>query len=185
VADDIVRSVVNTSDRDEAIESLFFALYPRLARSAFGLVGDWDLAEQLAQEAFLRLWRRWPWLRDPQAAPAYLQRTVVNLARLSLRRLAVERRALARDVGGRRAAEVGEAGDVAADLAVRRALEELPYRKRACVVLRYLVGLSEAETADALGVSVGTVKSQTHKALRQLRDALGEPADITQRGGAT
>jgi RNA polymerase sigma-70 factor (sigma-E family) len=185
VADDIVRSVVNADDRDEAIEALFFALYPRLARSAFGLVGDWDLAEQLAQEAFLRLWRRWPWLRDQQAAPAYLQRTVVNLARLSLRRLAVERRALARDAGGRRAAEVGAAGDLAADLAVRRALEVLPYRKRACVVLRYLVGLSEAETADALGVSVGTVKSQTHKALRQLRDALGESVDIARRGSAT
>ncbi len=185
MADDIVRSVVNAGDRDEAIEALFFALYPRLARSAFGLVGDWDLAEQLAQEAFLRLWRRWPWLRDQQAAPAYLQRTVVNLARLSLRRLAVERRALARDAGGRRAAEVGEAGDLAADLAVRRALEALPYRKRACVVLRYLVGLSEAETADALGVSVGTVKSQTHKALRQLREVLGESANIARRGSAT
>ena len=185
VVDDIVRSVVDAGDRDEAIEALFFALYPRLARSAFGLVGDWDVAEQLTQEAFLRLWRRWPWLRDPQAAPAYLQRTVVNLARLSLRRLAVERRALARDAGERAVASADDGGDLASDLALRRAVEALPYRKRACVVLRYLVGLSEAETADALGVSVGTVKSQTHKALRQLRDVLGESASVAKKGSAT
>lgn len=184
VADDIIRSVVDAGDRDEAIEALFFALYPRLARSAFGLVGDWDLAEQLAQEAFLRLWRRWPWLRDPQAAPAYLQRTVVNLARTSVRRLAIERRALALDAGHRLTAEVQDS-DVAADVALRRALATLPYRKRACVVLRYLVGLSEAEAAAALGISVGTVKSQTHKALHQLRDTLGEAVDIAQKGSAT
>lgn len=185
VADDIIRSVVSAADREQAIEEMFFALYPRLARTAFGLVGDWDLAEQIAQEAFLRLWRRWPWLRDPQAAPAYLQRTVVNLARLTLRRLAVERRALARGAGERSVAAADEGGDLAGDLALRRAVEALPYRKRACVVLRYLVGLTEAETAAALGVSVGTVKSQTHKALRQLRDVLGESASIATRGSTT
>jgi RNA polymerase sigma-70 factor (sigma-E family) len=193
VADDIVSSLTGRTDRDEtslagcddrddAIETLFFALYPRIARTAFGMVGDWDLAEQLAQEAFLRLWRRWPWLRDPQAAPAYLQRTVVNLARLSIRRLMLERRVLA--IGERdRSADLAAAEiDVAADLTLRRALGELAYRKRACVVLRYLVGLSEAETAEALGVSVGTVKSQTHKALRQLRAGLEEPAQAAQGG---
>jgi RNA polymerase sigma-70 factor (sigma-E family) len=185
VADDIIRSVVSAADREEAIEELFFALYPRLARTAFALVGDWHVAEQIAQEAFLRLWRRWPWLRDQQAAPAYLHRTVVNLARLSLRRLAVERRALARDAGERAVALADDGGDLAGDLALRRAVEALPYRKRACVVLRYLEGLSEAETASALGISVGTVKSQTHKALRQLRDVLGEPAGSAKKGSAT
>jgi RNA polymerase sigma-70 factor (sigma-E family) len=185
VAEDVIRSVVSAADREQAIEEMFFALYPRLARTAFGLVGDWDVAEQIAQEAFLRLWRRWPWLRDPQAAPAYLQRTVVNLARGSLRRLAVERRALARNAGERAVAEADDRGDLAADIALRRAVESLPYRKRACVVLRYLIGLSEAETAGALGVSVGTVKSQTHKALRQLREVLSESASIAGRGSAT
>jgi RNA polymerase sigma-70 factor (sigma-E family) len=185
VADDMIRSVVGAADREEAIEEMFFALYPRLARTAFGLVGDWDLAEQLAQEAFLRLWRRWPWLRDPQAAPAYLQRTVVNLARSSIRRLVLERRALSREALHGSVHPDVDAGDLTSDVALRRAVEMLPYRKRACIVLRYLVGLSEVETADALGVSIGTVKSQTHKALRQLRDALGEPAEIARKGGAS
>lgn len=161
---------------------MFFCLYPQLVRTAFGLVGDWALAEQLVQDAFLRVWRRWGWLRDPQAAPAYLHRTVVNLARGAVRRRVSERRALARggfEVGDESLQNVDEPH---VGVALRQAIETLPYRKRACVVLRYLAGLSEAETADALGVSVGTVKSQTHKALRQLRELLDEPAEVTPGG---
>ncbi len=195
MADDIIKSLAGQSDRnetpmagrgrDDAIESLFFAHYPRVARAAFGIVGDWDLAEQLAQEAFLRLWRRWPLLRDPQAAPAYLERTVVNLARMSIRRRVLERRTLARDNAGRLVGAAADDVDVPADVTLRQAVEALPYRKRACVVLRYLIGMSEAETAQTLGVSVGTVKSQTHKALRQLRAELDESAQVVQRGTAT
>jgi RNA polymerase sigma-70 factor (sigma-E family) len=169
-------------DRDVAIERLFFACYPQLVRTAFGLVGDWELAEQLVQDAFLRLWRRWVWLRDPQAAPAYLHRTVVNLGRGAVRRRVSERRALARGGTDHLDDSSQSADDPHGGLVLRQAIETLPYRKRACIVLRYLTGLSEAETADALGVSVGTVKSQTHKALRQLREFLDEPAEITPGG---
>jgi len=156
---------------DEAIESLFHACYPRLVRTAYALVGDWDLAEQLAQEAYLRLWRRWRWLKDPQAAPMYLQRTVVNAARETIRRRVIERRALN---AGRAEPSARAAADPADVIELRRAIAALPARKRECVVLRYLLGLSEAETADALGISVGTVKSQTHKGLRMLRERLAE-----------
>jgi RNA polymerase sigma-70 factor (sigma-E family) len=158
-------------DADESIESLFHAHYPQIVYTAFALVGDWDLAEQLAQEAYLRLWRRWSWIADPQAAPAYLQRTVVNLSRETIRRRIIERRVLkARSMERPPAAEA----DAAEVVALRRAITALPVRKRECIVLRYLLGLSEAETAGLLGVSVGTVKSQTHKGLHQLRDRLGE-----------
>jgi hypothetical protein len=58
-------------------------------------------------------------------------------------------------------------------------------RKRECVVLRYLLGMSEAETADLLGISVGTVKSQTHKGLRQLRERLDDVAAAPGTGPAT
>lgn len=169
-------------DRDRAVEELFFPLYPQLVRTAYGLVGDWALAEQLAQEAFLRLWRRWGWLQDPQAAPAYLHRTVVNLGRAAVRRRVSERRALARGGFGERDDSTQSVEEPHVGVVLRQAIETLPYRKRACVVLRYLTGLSEAETADALGVSVGTVKSQTHKALRQLRELLDEPAEIVPGG---
>ncbi|HEX5190809.1 MAG TPA: SigE family RNA polymerase sigma factor [Streptosporangiaceae bacterium] len=156
---------------DESVESLFHAHYPRIVYTAFSLVGDWDLAEQLAQEAYLRLWRRWRWIADPQAAPMYLQRTVVNLSRETIRRKVIERRAL-RIKGAERAGPPDP--DPAAVVELRRAVAALPARKRECVVLRFLLGLSEAETAGLLGVSVGTVKSQTHKGLRLLRDRLGE-----------
>jgi RNA polymerase sigma factor (sigma-70 family) len=87
-----------------------------------------------------------------------------------LRHRVVERRAL--NSGSMRPATA--AADPTAGIELRRAIAALPTRKRACVILRYLVGLSEAETADVLGISVGTVKSQTHKGLRQLREGLGE-----------
>ena len=156
---------------DEAIESLFHAHYPRIVYTAFSLVGDWDLAEQLAQEAYLRVWRRQRWIADPQAAPLYLQRTVVNLSRETIRRKAIERRALRARGVDRVAVTDPDPADV---VDLRRAIAGLPARKRECVVMRHMLGLSEAETARLLGVSVGTVKSQTHKGLRQLRERLGK-----------
>ena len=161
-------------DRDAAvaIESLFHAHYSRLTYTAFSLTGDRDLAEQLAQEAFLRLWRRWRWIADPQAAPAYLQRTVLNLSRETIRRKVIERRALKAREMERPPQELPDSAEM---VALRRAIAGLPARKRECVVLRFLLGMSEAETASLLGVSVGTVKSQTHKGLRLLRERLNEP----------
>jgi RNA polymerase sigma-70 factor (sigma-E family) len=159
-----------SSERDDAIRALFLAGYPRLVNMAFAMVGDWGLAEQLAQESYLRLYRRWRWIRDPRAAPAYLQRTVLNLSRSSIRRRILERRALSEEY------DSSPEPDVLGSLALRRAISALPARRRACIVLRYLADLTEAETADLLGISVGTVKSQTHKALRQLRELLAESA---------
>jgi len=169
-------------DADASIESLFHTHYPHVVYTAFGLVGDWDLAEQLAQEAYLRLWRRWRLLADPQAAPSYLQRIVVNLSRETIRRRIIERRAL-KVRSMERPPATGP--DLAAHLELRRAIAALPARKRECIVMRYLLGLSEAETASLLEVSVGTIKSQTHKGLRQLRallDDMAAPADVSATG---
>jgi RNA polymerase sigma-70 factor (sigma-E family) len=164
--------------RDEAIATLFYACYPQLVATGYGVAGDWALAEELAQEAFVRLWRRWRWLRDPDAAPAYLHRTVVNLGNSAIRRRVLERR-----VAGNRGGQPVEAGPEAG-LELRQAIRALSPRKRACVVLRYLAGMTEAQTAQALGITPGTVKSQTHKALRQLRQQLAEPAGVEQARGA-
>jgi len=133
----------------------------------------------------VRLWRRWRLIADPQAAPSYLQRTVVNLSRETIRRRVIERRALkARSM--ERPPAMGP--DMAALIELRRAICALPARKRECVVLRYLLGLSEAEAASLLEVSVGTIKSQTHKGLRQLRTLLDEmtaAGEMTEAGSAT
>jgi len=154
--------------RREALALLYQHHYAELVRLAFALTNDWALAEDLAQEAFVRVWRSWGNIRDPRSAPAYLRSCVVNLARRSLRRRLQERRAWS-SAKDPRSADPGESVDLL------RALACLPARKRACVVLRFYLDLSEADTAATLGVSVGTVKSQTSKALRRLELLLAEP----------
>jgi RNA polymerase sigma-70 factor (sigma-E family) len=159
--------------RREALALLYERHYAELVRLAFALTNDWALAEDLAQEAFVRVWRSWGNLRDPRSASAYLRTCVVNLARRSLRRRLLERRAWRwRGTGDLRPADPGESVDLL------RALACLPAHKRACVVLRFYLDLSEADTAAALGVSVGTVKSQTAKALRGLERLLAEPGTV-------
>jgi RNA polymerase sigma-70 factor (sigma-E family) len=157
--------------RDEELSRLFEVYYPDTVRLAFYLTGSWAVGEDLAQEAFVRLWRRWGRLRDHHAALGYLRTTVVNLSRSALRRRLLELRHQA-TIG-----EVRYDADLVAGLDVHRALAALPARKRACVVLRHLVDLSVEETAAVLGVSAGSVKSQTHKGLRLLEAALSERDD--------
>lgn len=152
--------------RHDGLAQLHQRYYPELVRLAFALTGDWSLAEELGQEAFVRAWRSWGTIRRKQSAPAYLRATVINLARTSLRQRLREIRAW-REVAIPRQAEA-----VSPD--VLQALARLPQRKRACVVLRYYLDLSEADTAAALGISVGTVKSQTARALQRLRPLLAD-----------
>jgi RNA polymerase sigma-70 factor (sigma-E family) len=154
--------------RAEDLSRLFEAHYADVVRIAFYLTGSWAVAEELAQEAFLRLWRRWGGLRDHGRAAGYLRATVVNLSRSSLRRRLVELRHQ-RSLG-----EEAHEPDPIARLDIARALAGLPARKRACVVLRHLADLSVEETAAVLGISTGSVKSQTHKAMRLLEAALSD-----------
>jgi len=137
-----------------------------LLRLAVLLAGRQDVAEDLVQEAFSRAAERLPTLSQ-DAQRAYLRATVLNLWRNRLRRLAMERRVRHEPLA------VEEVAFEERDrlwAAVRR----LPARRRACLVLRYYEDLSERETAALLGCSVGTVKSQTSKALRQLKQELGD-----------
>jgi RNA polymerase sigma-70 factor (ECF subfamily) len=71
---------VGRPSRREALALLYEQHYAELVRLAFALTSDWDLAEELSQEAFVRAWRSWGNIRDQQATPAYLRTTVVNLA---------------------------------------------------------------------------------------------------------
>jgi RNA polymerase sigma-70 factor (sigma-E family) len=161
--------------RDEALSRLFEAHYADTVRLAFYLTGSWLVAEDLAQEAFVRLWRRWGGLRDHHAALGYLRTTVVNLSRSTLRRRRLELR------HQHPSGQQGHDTDPVARLDIARALAGLPAGKRACVVLRHLVDLSVEETAAVLGISTGSVKSQTHKGLRLLEAALSDPDDRAGR----
>jgi RNA polymerase sigma-70 factor (sigma-E family) len=137
------------------------------ARSlAYLLTGDRGQAEDLAQEAFVRLAGRFRHLRNPDAFPAYLRRTVVNLHTSQLRRRRLERAWLERE--GREPVGSNEP-DVAAREDLWHQLLALPPRQRAALVLRYYEDLSEAETAEVLRCSVAAAKSLTQRAMESLR----------------
>jgi RNA polymerase sigma-70 factor (sigma-E family) len=160
-----------SSTAGEAVDALFRVHGLRIARLAYMLTGDASVAEEIAQEAFVRLWRSWDRLEDADAALAYLRTIVVNLSRSFLRRRLLElRHRLARLDA---AIEI----DPAERLDALSAVARLPHRQRACIALRFFEDLSEAQTAEALGISVGTVKSATHRALRRLEYLMGGTND--------
>jgi RNA polymerase sigma-70 factor (sigma-E family) len=144
-----------------------------LHRTAYLLCGDWHLADDLVQEALAKTFRHWRRVQRADSPDAYVQRILINEANRHWRRH--------RDVAPPTAAEheaVDEAAtrDFSDELIDRtellRALLSLSARQRATVVLRYLEGMSERETAAVLKCSEGTVKSQTFRALNTLKTFL-------------
>ncbi|GAB3124947.1 SigE family RNA polymerase sigma factor [Streptomyces calidiresistens] len=142
----------------------------RLARLMLGNGEDAEAADDLAADALLAIWDRWDRVRAAEHPVAYARGVVVNLARSRIRSRIRERRRVTQFWSGR--SEQTDGPDVPAVVDVRAALERLPYRKRACVVLRHAFDLSERETATALGISVGTVKSQTSRGIAELERLL-------------
>jgi RNA polymerase sigma-70 factor (sigma-E family) len=162
--------VAEPPGRDELVAVLYRRHRTELVRLANGLLGDRNAAEEVVQDAFAALLSRWQSVRDVDSAPGYLRAAVVNGVRGRWRRRRVRELA---DKTLRRDPPPNEI-DVVERSVVLEAVGRLPMRKRACVLLRYYLDLSEIETAAVLGTSVGTVKSQTSKALAQLA-ALLEP----------
>lgn len=154
------------------------ASWPGLYRTAYLLLGDRGLAEDLAQTALAKTYGAWSRIDDRAAAPAYARRTLVNTATSWFRKKGWSNE-LPTDV----LPESAYASDPSTRPAVVDALRQLPPRQRAVVVLRYYEDLSVAETADALGCSPGTVKSQTSEAFAKLRVLLGD-AVIPETVGA-
>lgn len=146
----------------DSIGAVFAAEYPRLCRLAYLLTGDTGRAEEIVMEAFVRSMSRWGSVREPEA---YVRRAVINLCRNRRRRAWLERQApVPRET-------VSVPPEPADD--VWAAVRGLPARQRAAVVLRYYDDMSEADIAETLGCSVGTVKSQLAKARASLARALG------------
>jgi RNA polymerase sigma-70 factor (sigma-E family) len=147
---------------------------PALLRVAFLLTSDRGEAEDLLQTALLKTHRHWGRLSDREAAYAYVRRVLVTTHTSWRRRRRVAEVLLDQvpDVvtGETSGPEVGRA---------LQALDQLPPRMRAVVVLRWYEGLSEAETAEALGCSLGSVKSQASRGLARLRLLLDQSAQTT------
>lgn len=145
----------------------------RLLRIAVLLVDDRASAEDAVQDAFAAVHRRGLQLRDPDAALGYLQASVVNAARTALRRRKVARKYLHRSVGPDEPPADTELMLAAEHQEVLRALRRLPDRQREVLTLRYWSDLSEAQIAEALGISRGAVKSNASRGIRRLAELLG------------
>ncbi|MDR7254468.1 RNA polymerase sigma-70 factor (sigma-E family) [Nocardioides sp. BE266] len=144
-----------------------------LHRTAYLLVGDRGLAQDLLQEALTKTYVAWPRLRDPGSAEAYTRKALTTTAITWYRRRSWGERPI--DTVPDHAAD-GLADDVATRDLLWQALQSLPPRQRAAIVLRYYEDLTEAQTADVMGCAVGTVKSQVSAGLRSLRTRLGDRA---------
>lgn len=158
------------SGHEREFADFFDRASPRLLSAAWMLAGDQHTAEDLAQEALARTYARWPRVRGGQPL-AYARRTLVNLHTDRWRK---HRREVLTD-----AAPEGLVADpqAASHLDLVRALATLSPRERECVVLRHYLDLSEKQTAETLGISVGSVKNYTMHGLRGLRARLLEGED--------
>jgi len=142
------------------------ARQPALLRTAYLLAGDRAGAEDLLQNAFAKLYLSWDRVRDREALDGYVRRIMVN-EHNSLWRRAWKRREHPTDVVPDHGTT--DAYDEGQGSALWSFVQTLPPKQRSVIVLRYYEQLSEVETADTLGISVGTVKSQASRALASLR----------------
>ena len=155
---------------DAEFREFFASEYSRLCWLGFLLTGSTAEGEELAQEALVRMWWRWRLGRRPADPSRYARRVLVNRRRSLLRRAATEARSLAR---ARPEEVVVRPAESERSLVLWEAVQALPPRQRAVVVLRYKEDLSEAEVARLLGLPLGTVKSAGHRAMARLRQRLG------------
>ena len=162
-------------DRDREFGEYFDARAAVLRRTAYLLCGDWHRAEDLVQSALVKLYLAWPRLRSDGAIDAYARKILVRTAIDDSRR---RFRSSETPVGSPPEIALEQLAGAEDALDVRRALAALPPRQRATVVLRYWEDLPVDETANLLGCSEGTVKSQAAKGLAALRRLLaaGRPA---------
>jgi RNA polymerase sigma-70 factor (sigma-E family) len=145
------------------------ASWPSLYRTAYLMLGDHALAEDLVQTALAKTYASWRQVRDLAAAPAYTRKVLVNTAASWFRK-----KTWRRELPSTAVPERPYDADPTARPTVLAALRSLPPKQRAVVVLRYYEDQSVASTADTLGCSEGTVKSQTSEALTKLRVLLGD-----------
>ena len=165
---------------EEEFRRFVQARWPALVRTAYLLTGDRGRAEDLVQQTLVKVHRRWSHIASAESPYAYTRAALVNESTSWWRR-----RRVAETLGeipahvDRDPADRFDAVDTRDELA--RAVLQLPPRMRAVIVLRYFDDLSEAETASALGMSAGSVKSQASRGLARLRTVLTETRSLGER----
>jgi len=183
-----VEDRVDEDQGDRRVEDLSFeefmaARWAPLFRTAYLIAGDRHQAEELLQSALAKTYVAWDRIRDKKAADGYVRKAMLNTAASKWRK---HRREQLTDRPPERV-QADPAGGTADRLALWTHILALPPRMRATLVLRFYEDLTEAQTAAELGCSVGSVKSQTSRALDRLRQSWGDDAtiafaELTQEG---
>jgi len=167
--------VDGTEPRDDAasFEQLYARLWWPMLRVAYALLDEVPAAEDVVQDAFAGLHRKWDSIRAPEAAVGYLRVSVVNGARSALRKRLVTRRGLRLMDDTPVEPADAQAMLLSEHQLVRDALARLPERQRVVLTLRYVAELSDLEIAIATGLSHGGVRSAVSRGMAALRDELG------------
>ena len=173
-------SAAAAEGRDVAFQRYVASRQHALLRTAVLLTGDQQLAEDLLQSALARLYLAWHRVERAEAMDGYVRRIMVNL-NVSWWRRTWRQREVTVDpadlVPHQRSDPAGLDVEVVERAALWRLVQTLPPRQRATIVLRFYEDLSEAQTAETLGCSVGTVKAATSRALAKLRPLLADEGD--------
>jgi RNA polymerase sigma-70 factor (ECF subfamily) len=162
---------------EAAFRDFVTARSPALLRTAYLLTGDRGLAEDAVQSMFGRVYLSWSRIRHEAATDSYCRTALVREVTSWRRRRRVSH-VLTADVP--EPAPSGLDEPIAASEPLRQALVALPPRQRAVVVLRFYDDMSEADVATALGISRGSVKQHTHRAMTSLRAALTSEAQLIE-----
>jgi RNA polymerase sigma-70 factor (sigma-E family) len=154
----------------------FHAKRDLVRRTAYLLCGDWHLADDLAQITFVRLAAAWDRVREPAALDAFTRTCLIRVYLRESRRMWRHRESSAAAPPDPAVGDHADRIDVR--LGIVAAMKTLPPRQRATLVCRYYQGLDVAQTAEVLGCSTGTVKSQTARALASLRSLMDVELDV-------
>jgi RNA polymerase sigma-70 factor (sigma-E family) len=174
----------NGEDNDDAVvvgttvdhlTETYRAHYRSLLGLAALLLDDTASCEDIVQEAFIRVHSARKRVRDPGKTLAYLRQTVVNLSRSALRRRILGVKLLSKPMPDMASAEEG-AYDLLERDALKRAMRNLQRRQREVLVLRYFSDMTEAQVAETLGISLGSVKAYGSRGIAALRVAMEAPA---------
>jgi RNA polymerase sigma-70 factor (sigma-E family) len=166
------------TDRDADFAAYMTARQPSLLRTAYLLSGDRHTAEDLVQTAFAKLYLSWDRVQRRELVDGYVRRILVNEHNSLWRRPFKRREVTSDQLPESHAADRHDHGESAA---LWEFVQTLPRRQRAVIVLRYYEDLTEAETADVLGISVGTVKSQASRALAAMRSRVHDHPGLSTR----
>ncbi|MGH2830030.1 MAG: RNA polymerase sigma factor [Actinomycetota bacterium] len=167
------------AERLDRLGEWFAAEYGPLLRFAYFVTGDRDAAQDLVQDAFVRIGRTGSARIEDEGFRAYARRTIANLATSRFRRIRTERRALPRLVER----EGASGPDIETRDQVWTAIRRLSAQQRAVVALRFYEHMTEREIAATLGVTEGTVKKQLSRALERCRAHLGSRGEREGSGG--